>query len=369
MEPDVLVIGGGLYGAVIATGLGSAGLQVTLVEREEKVLARASTLNQARIHGGYHYPRSIATGLGSRRHYQRFQGDFAEAVVEPRVALYAVAKRGSLTTAGQFRSFCERIGAPCRPAAGEWSGLFDRSLVSEVFEVEEAVFDAGVMARLMLARLEEASVDVRLSTEVASLEVEADHVKVSTSAGETIRAAQAVNCTYSEINDWSASSTDVPIMNEWTEIALFRPPAELVDVAVTLIDGPFFSLLPFPARGAGVASLSHVRYTPHGVLEAESGGARPALDEEQNRSRQAAMLADASRYLPALAGAEYLTSAYEVKAVPHSRDGDDGRPIIYLESPSESPRVATVFGSKLDLVYDVLPSVESFVAAGRAVAR
>lgn len=368
MDADILVIGGGFYGAAIAAGLGDTGLKVTLVEREDRILARASTLNQARIHGGYHYPRSIATGLGSQRHYLRFLDEFSEAVVEPRVALYAVAKRGSLTTPGQFQSFCERIGAPCEPASPEWSSHFDTSLVADVFEVEESVFNAEVMAELMLERLERASVDLRLSTEVASLDVSADHVEVSTTGGETIRAGRAVNCTYSEINDWSASSTDLPIMNEWTEIALFRPPAELIDVAVTLIDGPFFSLLPFPARGAGVASLSHVRYTPHGVLGAERGAARAALEEDGNRSRQAAMVADASRYVPALAEAEYLTSAYEVKTVPHSRDSDDGRPIIYLESPSDSPRVATVFGSKLDLVYDILPSVEAFAAARRAVA-
>lgn len=368
MDADVLVIGGGFYGASIAARLGSDGLRVVLVDREDRILARASTYNQARIHGGYHYPRSIATGLGSQRHYRRFVEEFTEAVKEPRVALYAVAKRGSLTTAGQFRSFCERIGAPCRPAGAEWSGLFEPSLVTGVFEVEEAVFDAGAMAALMAERLAEASVEVLLSTEIGSLEAGAGRVTAQTAGGTTITARQAINCTYSEINDWSASQTDVPIMNEWTEIALCRPPAELADTAITLIDGPFFSLLPFPARGNGIASLSHVRYTPQGAWDRDVSVDRAHFGDSGGRSRFPAMLADASRYLPALAGSRYESSAYELKAVPQSRDGDDGRPVIYLEAPDEAPCVATVFGSKLDLVYDVMPSVERFVEAGQAVA-
>ena len=44
-------------------------------------------------------------------------------------------------------------------------------------------------------------------------------------------------------------------------MALVEPPAELGGAAVTVMDGPFFSLMPYPSRG--LFTLSHVRYTPH----------------------------------------------------------------------------------------------------------
>ena len=60
---DAVVIGGGFYGCAIAIYLvKQRGLkQVHLVEREPGILTRASYNNQARVHNGYHYPRSFTT--------------------------------------------------------------------------------------------------------------------------------------------------------------------------------------------------------------------------------------------------------------------------------------------------------------------
>ena len=44
-------------------------------------------------------------------------------------------------------------------------------------------------------------------------------------------------------------------------MALMQAPDVLKEIGVTVMDGPFFSMMPFPARG--LHTLSHVRYTPH----------------------------------------------------------------------------------------------------------
>ena len=51
------------------------------------------------------------------------------------------------------------------------------------------------------------------------------------------------------------------IKHEITEMALIEIHSEIKDIAVTVMDGPFFSLMPFPS--AELHTLSHVRYTPH----------------------------------------------------------------------------------------------------------
>ncbi len=366
---DVVVIGAGFYGAVIAADLAERGHDVVLVDREDRLLARASTLNQARVHGGYHYPRSVATGLGSRRNYRRFVEEFADAVVSPRTALYAVARTGSWTTAGQFEGFCRRIGAPCRRADDQWRRLFSRPLVAEVFEVEEALFDAQAVAATLEQRLARAGVDVRLRTEVRGIEHDGDGVSLLTADGSPLRAAAAVNCTYSELNDLTGDETPIALQHEWTEIAICRPPEPLRDVAVTLVDGPFFSLLPFPPAGPGASTLSHVRYTPHAQWGLGAADAAPTCPEVPSRSRFGSMLRDAQRYLPALAGTTLERSAFEIKTVPARREGDDGRPIVFRAARAGDPPVASVLGSKLDLVYDVLPRVETFVQETGALVR
>ncbi len=58
---DYLVIGGGLFGSYAALYAAQLGYSVCLVEREDALFKKASVVNQARLHAGYHYPRSVAT--------------------------------------------------------------------------------------------------------------------------------------------------------------------------------------------------------------------------------------------------------------------------------------------------------------------
>src|SRR5215510_9534644 len=101
----VVVIGGGFYGVSIAEFLAGRGLPVTLVEREPELLARASYRNQARLHGGYHYPRSFGTAYRSRLNLPIFSRDFRPAIADNFVSLYAVARVDSKVNARQFEAF------------------------------------------------------------------------------------------------------------------------------------------------------------------------------------------------------------------------------------------------------------------------
>src|SRR6476620_7881668 len=107
---DAIVIGGGFYGCRLALALRNAGDSVLLLEREPRLLARASLANQARVHNGYHYPRSILTSVRSRMNYDRFRADYGAAVYEKFDHYYAIARDGSKTTAAQFERLCQRVG-------------------------------------------------------------------------------------------------------------------------------------------------------------------------------------------------------------------------------------------------------------------
>ena len=51
---DAVVIGGGFYGGCLAAFLAERFRRVLLVEKEPDLLTRASFVNQARVHNGYH---------------------------------------------------------------------------------------------------------------------------------------------------------------------------------------------------------------------------------------------------------------------------------------------------------------------------
>jgi len=78
---DALVIGGGFYGSTIARWLKreTTASRVLIVEQEDDLLTRSSWANQARIHNGYHYPRSFITAWRSRVNYDKFLCEYATA--------------------------------------------------------------------------------------------------------------------------------------------------------------------------------------------------------------------------------------------------------------------------------------------------
>ena len=362
---DAAVVGAGFYGAAIAAYLASQrGLaRVALLEREPALLARASFNNQARVHNGYHYPRSFTTAFRSRVNLPRFARDWEPAVQRERTMIYAIARRNSKVTAPQFRRFCREIGAVLRPVDAGLRRLFEPRLVEEVFGVEEYVFDAPMLARLLARRLQEARVEVRLGTSVAGVTLgPAGTLLVATHGpgGEARLAARLVfNCTYSGLNHLGGEfpRAIAGLKHEIAEMALVRPPAALEGSGVTVMDGPFFSLMPFPAREAH--TLSHVRYTPQLAWD-DAPGIDPhaRLRRHDRASRFDRMIRDVARYMPCMAGAAQVGSLFEVKTVLRKNEVDDGRPILF-EKHAALPGCYSILGGKIDNIYDVFERLDA----------
>lgn len=361
---DAVVIGAGFFGCNVALILRERAARVLLVEKADDICTRASYANQARVHGGYHYPRSILTGVRSRANLPQFVREYEEVIDRSVTHHYAIARKFSQVTAEQFRIYCGRISAPLRESPGRVQRLFDPNMIEAVFQVEEYVFDADRLAAIVRARLVDAEVDLRLGTEA---------VRVGTaSAGlaSTLRDAQGTetvvestlvfNCTYSATNAILANSglEQVSLQYELTELALVRPAPQLQGLALTVMCGPFFSLMPFPARDA--YTLSHVRYTPH--YHWERWDPRISADElRSRRSRFPEMLRDAKRYIPTVAGCTYLDSLWEIKMVLPRFEFNDSRPILFKRH-RDLPGLISIVGGKIDNIFDLSREIEAVAA-------
>lgn len=354
------MVGGGFFGATVAAHLAGALGRVILLEREPELLARASFANQARIHNGYHYPRSILTAHRSRQNFDRFLAAYPRAVVGDFSKYYAIARRFSAVTAAQFRAFCDRIGAPLSPAPKAVSALFDPDLVEAVFEVRELAFDANALRAELHGALDAARVEVRRSVEVRRVsEAPGGGLRVELRGGDTLDAGAVFNCTYAGINELLERSglPLIPLKYEAAEMALVEAPPPLRRAGVTVMCGPFFSVMPFPARGAH--TLSHVRYTPHYAWS--TGGAAPP--RPPGPSRFVHMVKDAARYLPCLQDARYLDSLWETKTILPASEADDSRPILF-KAHHGLRNLYCVMGGKIDNVFDVLHELDALRARG-----
>jgi glycine/D-amino acid oxidase-like deaminating enzyme len=233
-------------------------------------------------------------------------------------------------------------------------------MVAEVFSCFETAFDYSVLAKAMAERLDDAGIELRLSTELQALEARENGITAGLCDGSEVTARYAFNITYAQINSVLelAKLPKARLKYEVAELALIEPPVELCDRGITVMDGPFFSTMPYPS--AGLYSLTHVRYTPHESWSDE-GAARDAyrhFSARQYDTRYAFMVRDAQRFLPCLESSTYHRSIYDVKTVLVKNEQDDGRPILYHQAPVGG-RVISVLGGKIDNIYDLFEAVKT----------
>ena len=240
-DVDIAVIGGGFYGLRIGTMTATAGRTTALFERELRFLSRASFNNQARVHGGYHYPRSLLTAMRARHHYARFLSDFAPAIDSNFQHVYAIARHQTTVRAREFAEFCRRIGAPLSPAPRALAALFNPDTVEQAFLADEVVFDAHKLADLAMTSALASGLRCLSAAEVIAVEPgAARRLRVRWRKGAnsgTTDADWVVSATYSALNDVLIRSglAPIPLIHEHTELAIVRPPAAMALTAIAVV--------------------------------------------------------------------------------------------------------------------------------------
>lgn len=359
-DVEFLIIGGGFYGCCLALCLRSISKSITIIEAGDQIMTRASRVNQARVHTGFHYPRSMLTAVKSMVLHRRFSEEFPAAVKSDFRMLYGVARHGSRVPVARFWRMFYEMGAPIAKASASQSALFNPDLVEAVFDCTEYAFDYSVLRTDLLDRMDGVQLDLRLNTEVVALSEDANGVTVGLSNGQEIRAGTVFNVTYGNVNRLlrKAGLPEARIKHELTEIVLAEIPSDLAGQAVTLMDGPFFSVMPYPAEN--LYSLTHVRYTPHLSWIDTPGTMPPYLVAKaySGPSRAYQMIVDAQRYLPCLAELQIRKSLFEVKTVLLKNERDDGRPILFQRSP-DSSRIVSILGGKIDNIYDLFELIRT----------
>jgi hypothetical protein len=343
------------------------GHEVILSEKEGDFMQRASYVNQARVHNGYHYPRSILTALRSRISLPRFYEEFHSCIDDTFDKYYMISQLQSKVSASQFEKFCQRIGAICEPAPPKITDLIDPNYIEAVFTTKEFAFDSVKLKNIMLDRIEDAGVKHKLNQKVLSVKSINNKLSVQISPTkkesevESIEVDEVFNCTYAMINQIITNSSleMIPLKHELTEMALVKVPDELKNSGITVMDGPFFSVMPFPAKG--LHSFSHVRYTPHYEWQDTNKehylNAYKHYDEISKKSAYKYMVQDAKRYIPILSECKYEDSIWEVKTILPLSESNDARPILF--KPNHGLKgFHTIMGGKIDNVYDVIGVIE-----------
>ena len=375
-DKRAVVMGGGFFGCATAIHLAQKGWSVDVLEQGNELMQRASCVNQARLHNGYHYPRSFQTAIRSRANMPQFCEVYPDAVFTEFRPLYAIARYDSKVSARGFAHFCKASGIPLQRATPEDRGLFDHRLIEEVFEAVEPAFNAQALLAQALKVMPALGIRVHLRTQVtgvASAPTEAQGLMVKTHAGDGFRAPWVFNCTYAALNHVSGRQgpPKMSLQHKISEVLLVKPPPELKGRGITLMDGEFFSIMPFPSRG--LHSLTHVRHTHHLSWVEDNRSPQPVnplliLEDYLNRhplgkagrSRAPWMIRDAQRFVPCIQNVKVVETLMDVKTLMTKTVVDDARPILFHRDAA-MPGLVSIMGGKIDNIFDVLTYIDKLL--------
>ncbi|MBI5914170.1 MAG: FAD-binding oxidoreductase [Bacteroidetes bacterium] len=367
---DFLIIGGGIFGCYAALYLARKGARICLVEKERELFKKASIVNQARLHGGYHYPRSVATALMSDDNKQRFTEEHKPFIRFDFEKYYAIDKYGSLTDAAQFERFCRFIDIRCERVEGH--PLFNYERLEALYLTTEYTFDPLLIGEFYKEKIEaEPNVEVRLFTEIKKAEAADGAWRVvlqnlENEAVETIEAQKTINATYAASNALNRlfGLADIDLMHEISEIAFVTSP-QLQDIGLTVMDGQFGSLMPYGK--SGLLSLSSEAYTHH----KESYDNLPRFDCQQRNplcrpdftadcntceakppSNFRKMLGQIGQYFSPQVEMHYLHSFFTIKSKLKANFIDDGRP-TEISCLHRNPDFYCIFAGKINSIYEI----------------
>jgi len=366
MEYDKIIIGAGLYGLYSALFCGKKGEKILVLEYDGEAFSRATFINQARVHSGYHYPRSYSTAIKSARYFERFYEDYKFSILDSFEQIYATSKNFSWTNALQFKKFCKATKIKCDSISP--SQYFKENMCDGCFVTEEYSFDAHVLKDFFLKEiLKYPNIVIQYNARITSIKNEKGSYYIDTN-GNLVNTKFILNSTYASVNQILNLLNFEPfqIKYELCEIILCKVSDALKNVGLTVMDGPFFSLMPFGKTG--YHSLSAVSYTPHTTsydllptFECQkSSNSTCSKEQLGNCNTCPAKPVSAWNYMSTFARKymkdeyefEYVDSLYSIKPILKASEIDDSRPTV-IKYFSHNPTFVSVLSGKINTVYDL----------------
>ena len=372
---DRLIIGAGLYGLYSALYCGRKGMKVQVLEMDAAPFERATYINQARVHMGYHYPRSLTTAVKSAGYFKRFNEDFGFSVHKSFDQVYATSKAFSWTDAKQFVEFCKAANIRCDEVSVD--RYFNPGMCDGAFLTEEYTYDAHILRDYLVDEISKCpNVNIKFNSEISSINKDTSFYEVTLKDGSIFKSPFILNSTYASVNQilsYIYPDDMFKIKYELCEIILCNASPKLKDVGITVMDGPFFSIMPFGLTN--MHSLTAVTFTPHvtsyddrpkfSCQDDLPGDFRCNIEQLNNcnhcpnkpKSAWPYMSHLADKYMKSEYKYEYVKSLYSMKPILKSSEVDDSRPTaIKVHSGginSTEPTFISVLSGKINTVYDL----------------
>lgn len=231
----ILIKGAGWYGCHIGLELLDAGHEVAVHELRSDIFLGASGNNPARLHSGFHYPRSSLTQESCMESQDKFLRSYGFLTNEIKSNIYAVADHGSLLDFGAYKKCIQKTAA--------WEEVSPTAYGLKNVEGAVAVQERHIVIDEVRKFFREALKE--------SLFLNSDLLM----SGPEDYYDWIIDCTFSQ-----TAATPFGTIDRYEPCLTVLLHAD-TSQAITIMDGPFPSLYPWNEE-LGLCSLTSALYTP-----------------------------------------------------------------------------------------------------------
>lgn len=306
----IRVLGAGFYGCSLALSLMNDGHSVVVHEIADRIFAGASGGIPARLHQGFHYPRSRMTRAACHEHSDAFMERYGFLTMGVPINIYAIAADHSLVDFDQY----------VRTLAGEVE--FIRVARPEEFGLR------NVEGALLTGERHIVTDKARDYFQQALK----GHVSLNTAPGKV------------DSDDWDLTIDATFCANDAAGVDRYEPCLVVmlegpIDKAVTIMDGQFGSVYPWNEEKR-LSSLSSAKFSPFSKDCRTWNDARDLLDRltyNEIADRADAMVDSMSVYYPAIRNYRIVDHKLSIRAMPLS--GADTRLVDVVRVGKRALRV------------------------------
>jgi hypothetical protein len=257
------------------------------------------------------------------------------------------------------------LGVKCQEI--DKNKYFNEHHIDKSFITKEYSFDASLIRQKLIKIMANMDCNIIYNAKIQKISKTNQKYRIFLEDSQEFETDFLLNTTYASINQIHEllGFEMMDIKYELCEVILCEVSENLKNVGITVMDGPFFSIMPFGKTNCH--SLTTVSRTPHLTsynklpsfpCQALNKNCSPKqLDNCNNcqfkpNTAFIEMNQIAKKFLNSDIEIKYIKSLFTIKPIMNASEIDDSRPTI-IRKFSEKPHFYTVFSGKINTIYDL----------------
>jgi len=203
LKLKISIIGAGAFGLSAALVLSeNKNLDITIYEKNNKILDGATFANHNRHHYGFHYPRSEETIQEINISKNIFEFYFKKSCLFNFPNFYAISKNNSKISSDLYENFLIQNNLEYKSIPID-KKIFNKNIIDKVFQVNEGIYEFTEMKKVYESRLKKSKVKIKLCHKLVDADINKKNIlKFETIKGRKVLHSDVViNATYANFND------------------------------------------------------------------------------------------------------------------------------------------------------------------------